>query len=98
VVPQDAADQAINAGGEAGCHQATESDHRQVGQQFAAHLHWAGASPRPEPVDEKIRYRPGQESRRPGRRSADLDNAEEQHEHQLAACRGNNRSRSEPGE
>jgi len=28
VILQDAADQAINAGGEAGCRQAAESDHR----------------------------------------------------------------------
>jgi len=98
VVTQDAADQPINAGGEGGCDQAAECDHREIGQQFAAHPYRTGASPRPEPVDEKIGYRPGQEGHCPRRRDADLDNAEEQHKCQLTACRRNDRARSEPSE
>jgi hypothetical protein len=68
VVVDGAAEATIDAGGDADRYQAAECDYRQVGQQFVVHPDWAGALPRPEPVDEEIRYRSGQESRPPGYR------------------------------
>jgi hypothetical protein len=98
VVVDGAVDQPIDARGDADRRQATECDHRQVGHHFAAHLYRAGAPPRPEPVDEEVRYCSGQESRRSRHRGRGIENPEQQHERQLAACCRNNRARSEPGE